>query len=120
MLKRKYRLTKNSAFNATYKVKHSYYNSGIVLWVGKEKNEDYPTRAAFVVGKKTHKRAVRRNRLKRRMREAYRLFLKSNNIQNSQKYISLIFIGQEKALNKSFKEIQSIMFNLLNGIKDVS
>ena len=117
MLKRKYRLTKNSAFNATYRIKHSYCKSGIILWVGKEKTENFPTRTAFVVSKKTHKRAVRRNRLKRLMRESYRLFLKNGSIQNSQKYMSLIFVGQNKALGKNFKEIQSIMFELLDGIK---
>lgn len=86
------------------------------MWVGKEKSEDFFTRAAFVVGKKTHKRAVKRNRLKRLMREAYRLLLKQNLIPESQKFLSLIFIGQEKALEKSFVEIQSIMFELLKGI----
>ena len=117
MLKRKYRLTNNRAFKATYRLKNSYYKSGIILWVGKEKTDDLPTKAAFVVSKKTHKRAVRRNRLKRLMREAYRLFLKNNSIEKSQKYMSLIFIGQEKALGKDFKEIQSIILELLNGIK---
>ncbi|MBR1753757.1 ribonuclease P protein component [bacterium] len=118
MLKRKYRLTNNSAFKATYRLKNSYYKSGIILWVGKEKTEEYPTRAAFVVSKKTHKRAVRRNRLKRLMREAYRLILKNNSVPKSQKYMSLIFIGQEKALDKDFKEIQSVVYELLNGIKE--
>ena len=118
MLKRKYRLTKNSAFNATYRLKISYYKSGIILWVGRLKTHDYPTHVAFVVSKKTHKRAVKRNRLKRLMRENYRLFLKNNVIQKSQNYVSLIFVAQDKALNKSFKEIQSIMLDLLNGIKE--
>ena len=118
MLKRKYRLTKNSAFNATYRLKNSYYKSGIVLWAGRLKTDDYPTRVAFVVSKKTHKRAVKRNRLKRLMRENYRLFLKNDSIQKSQKYVSLIFIGQDKALDKSFEEIKSIMYELLNGIKE--
>lgn len=117
MLQRKYRLTNNSAFKATYRLKNSYYKSGIILWVGKEKFDDIPTKVAFVVGKKTHKRAVRRNRLKRLMRESYRLFLKNNTIEKSQKYMSLIFIGQEKALDRDFKEIQTIMYELLNGIK---
>ena len=105
MLQKKYRLKNNAAFKATYRLKNSYYKSGIALWVGKEKAEDIPTRAAFVVSKKTHKRAVRRNRLKRLMREAYRLSLKNNSAPISQNYMSLIFIGYEKALDKDFKEI---------------
>ena len=118
MLKRRFRLTKNSAFSATYRLKHSYYKSGILLWVGKVKEDDTPTRAAFVVSKKTHKRAVKRNRLKRLMRESYRLMLKNGNIQPSQSYLSLIFIGKDKALDKSFAEIQAVMYELLNGIKE--
>ena len=122
MLKRKYRLVKRSAFVATYRLRHSYYKSGIALWVGKEIDDrsNFLTRAAFVVSKKTHKRAVKRNRLKRLMRESYRLFLKENKIQKSQKYLSLIFVGHEKALGKSFSEIRSVMYELLNGIKDVN
>ena len=36
-------------------------------------DSDYPVRAMFVVPKKKHKRANKRNTIKRRMREVYRL-----------------------------------------------
>ena len=113
MLPQKFRLKKRAAFKATYKVKHSSHSGGVTLFAGKEKKENCPTRAGFVVSKKVHNRAVKRNRLKRLMREAYRLLLKENDLFNSQKYISLIFVGSEKALGKTFEEIkQAVKKNL--------
>lgn len=118
MLKKQFRLKNKSAFNATYRIKHSYHSCGIVLWVGKKKDDaEYPTRVGFVVSKKTHKRAVKRNRLKRLMRESYRLLLKDNKISKSQQYISLVFVGFEKALDKNFHQTKDIIYNLLNNIK---
>ena len=118
MLPKEYRLKKKSAFNATYKVKNSTRTGGVVLFAGLLKtDENYKTRVGFVVSKKTHKRAVKRNRLKRLMRESYRILLKEQQTGNSQKFMSLIFVGSEQALGKNFIEMKSIIKKLLEGIK---
>ena len=117
MLPKQYRLKKRSAFKATYKVKNSTHKGGVTLFAGLLKKEnEYPTKVGFVVSKKVHKRAVKRNRLKRLMRESYRLLLKDNKLGNSQKYMSLIFVGSEKALGKNFSNIKSSIEKLLERI----
>lgn len=116
MLPKQYRLKKRSAFKATYKVKNSSHKGGVTLFAGILKKEDYPTKVGFVVSKKVHKRAVRRNRLKRLMRESYRLLLKEEKLGNSQRFMSLIFVGSEKALDKNFNEIKASISKLLEKI----
>lgn len=114
MLPKQYRLKKRIAFKATYRINHSSHSGGVVLFAGKEKNDEtINTKVGFVVSKKVHKRAVKRNRLKRLMRESYRILLKEDKLFNSQKYLSLIFVGTSNALNKNFEHIKnSITKNL--------
>ena len=116
MLPKQYRLKNRIAFKATYKVKNSSHSGGVTLFAGILKKEDTPTKVGFVVSKKVHKRAVRRNRLKRLMRESYRLLLKNGELGDSQKYLSLVFLGTENALGKNFDEIHSSIKKLVERI----
>ena len=109
MLPRENRLKNKYAFNATYKVKNFHHKGGITVNVGKKSENDTPVKIGFVVSKKTHKRSVKRNRLKRLMRESIRLILKEDNSLNQ--YMSLVFTAHTSALGKSFDEIdKSIKF----------
>ena len=111
MLPKEYRLKKRISFSATYKTGKTLHRDGITMFIGKEKNNELPTKIGFVVSKKIHKRAVKRNRIKRLMRESYRLMIKDGAV--SDKYISLIFVASAKLLNKNFKEIDDIMRKLV-------
>ena len=73
MLKKRYRLKNKKAFDATYNLKQVVSNSLLILYVGKKKTkDDVDTKFGFIASKKYHKRAVKRNLLKRRIRESYR------------------------------------------------
>lgn len=114
MLPKEYRLKKRSAFNATYRSGKSFHKNGVTMFVGKEKNNDFPTKIGFVVSKKIHKRAVKRNRIKRLMRESCRLIIKEQSM--SSKYMSIIFVASTKLLNKNFSEVDSAIKKLVQLI----
>lgn len=132
MLQKKFRLKNRNAFNATYKIKNSYHQGGITLFCGREKevidkcNNDatinnskqhFPTKIGFVVSKKIHKRAVKRNRIKRLMRESVRLYIKSKGNNFDTKYISMIFVSSSKLLDKDFNYINNNIRKLMETVK---
>ena len=113
MLKKKYRLKKYSAFNATYKIRNMVADNNMCIYFGKEKtNKEMTTKIAFVVSKKIHKRAVVRNRIKRLMRESFRLLIKENKVENINKYLSVICVAKKSAINASFHDIDNSLICL--------
>ena len=111
MLPKENRLKKKSAFNAPYKTGKTIHKDGITLFCGKNKTGDYPTKIGFVVSKKIHKRAVKRNRIKRLMRESVRLIIKDNALNTN--CMSLIFVASTKLLGKNFVEIDKAIKKLV-------
>ena len=67
----------------------------------------------FVVGLKVSKSAVKRNRLKRQMREVVRLLLQENKIRRGS---MMLFIAKKEMLQKEYQEIEkNIIQALLNA-----
>lgn len=114
MLSKNQRLTSHRAFIATYRQKRIVSDDNIILYGGKNKEEqNYPTRVGFVVSKKIHKRAVKRNRIKRLLRESYANLLKNGEIPTSQELTSLIFVAKYGSLDKNYNELCSSVKNLV-------
>ncbi len=91
------------------------------MFCGKVKSAEatnFLTKIGFVVSKKNHKRAVKRNRMKRLMREAVRLYIKSKNNNFDTKYLSLIFVGSSGLLDKDFNYINKNINELMGIINN--
>jgi len=84
-----------------------------LVWNITELNSPYPAQVAFSVPKRTFKKAVDRNFIKRQMRDVYRLnrrgLYKTLKNSNQQAAIMLLFTGKKKYI---YKELEA-KFNLL-------
>jgi ribonuclease P protein component len=111
MLPRQERLTRSSEFAYVYRRKKSVANSLLILYVGRKKQDiSVPTRAGFVVGKKVHKSAVKRNKIKRRLREAYRELSRREDFRLKESE-NLIFIARPAIIESDYHEIFSAVKN---------
>ena len=117
MLKKENRLKNRRAFKATYSNNNVVSDNSIITYAGKEKTDkNCPTRVGFVVSKKVHKRATKRNRIKRLMRENIRLMIKNKGLNSLDNYQSLIFMAKQNILDKNFEEIRNTILILMDKI----
>lgn len=117
MLKQINRLKSKRSYTATYNNHNIVSNENIVVYAGKIKtDENCPTRVGFVVSKKVHKRATKRNRIKRLIRENIRLMLKNNELSQLNNYQSIIFMAKEDILDKNFEEIRNTILILMDKL----
>ena len=109
MLPRINRLTKKSDFQKVFKT--GWKIGGELIWLKYKKNNMDSARAGFVVGLKISKKATERNKIKRRLRSAFRYFLKEISGYD-------IIVGANPEIKgKKFPEIIRALKNLVSKIK---
>lgn len=108
---KKYRLRKNMEFKRVYSGGKNYWNRNLILYV--RKNGLPNSRIGITITKKIGN-AVVRNRIRRRIKEIYRL--KLGNIKNG---YDLILIPKKNVIDISYKDLESAMIHIV-GISKIS
>lgn len=104
-LKKGAKLRKSKEFKKVYSFGKSYANKLLVLYV--LPNKEKQVKIGFSVGKKIGN-AVVRNRVKRLIREAYRL----NQVKVKKQGVNLVFIARNRAKDADFKQIENAALDL--------
>lgn len=92
-----------------------------VVYLKTELNTQLPAQAAFSVSKKSFKRAVRRNRIKRLMREVYRLHKNDfyAQLKDRQLAVFFIYIGKEMTSYAAIESaIKKALFRIGKQLQD--
>lgn len=108
-MEKKFRIRKNVEFKKVYKHGKNYWNRNLILYV--KKNDKKVTRVGYTITKKIGN-AVTRNRLRRMMKEVYRL-----NFHNIKEGYDLVFIAKKKLVGISYKELESSMIHIMSLAK---
>lgn len=109
MLQKINRLTKKKDFEAVFK--NGYPLNGDIIFLKFLKNNLDFSRFGFIVSGKVSKKAVIRNKIKRRLREIIRLKIKD--IKNG---FDIIIIAKFAIIDKEYQEIKEVLNKILNKI----
>lgn len=114
--KKEERLTSKKQFDKLFESGTSFFVYPLrIIFVETDFAGNYPVKVAFAVSKKNFKKAVSRNLIKRRMREAYRLNKHYLYQATGEKKLALIFIytGRETEI---YGQIQKSVAKAINII----
>ncbi|NSW44530.1 MAG: ribonuclease P protein component [Bacteroidales bacterium] len=114
---KKERLCKKKEFDLIFtkgKALHYSFLKAQYLFINSEKPE---IKVAFTVPAKKHKKAVKRNYLKRIMREIYRKnkYLLHQSLSEQSIYITFVFLTNEMV---TYKQMESVLLVLLQQIQE--
>ncbi|TJX13666.1 ribonuclease P protein component [Tissierella creatinini] len=110
---KKYRIRKNLEFKRVYSGGKNYWNRNLTLYI--KKNNLDESRFGITITKKIGN-AVVRNRIRRRIKEVYRL-----NFHKIKDGYDLVFIPKKNVQEISYKQLESAMLHILkisNMLKD--
>lgn len=104
-MQKKYRLKSGRVFNYLHRKGESCANKMLVLVHAPSK---YSLKAGFIVSKRVDNRAVIRNKVRRRLREAFRALIPY--LKDSENYI---VIAREPCGEASFEELANSLLHLI-------
>jgi ribonuclease P protein component len=110
-LQKKYRLKRRSDFRRVFRAGTSVANRQFVLYIYRRKEEG-PPRVGVSVSKKLGK-AVKRNRIRRLIKEAIRQYL----IEEIPDGIDLVVLARQPAATMDFSQIRSSLNHLFKKAK---
>lgn len=126
------RLKDRHLFNLAFKKRLKLHSKLLTLYYLLKKKDinrfdkglDFP-KTAFAVGVNINKSAVKRNLIKRRIREAYKIVKKNLNLENNsggkrfQKISVLIWVANPAIKDATFIQVKDSVENLLNKLNIV-
>jgi ribonuclease P protein component len=115
-LKKEERLYGHAALENVYsKGKHLHNNNFNILYIEVPQSEQPPCRVVFSVPKRSFKKAVDRNRIKRQMREVYRhhKHVLYQHLAEKQKHIHIYLIYSAKQMG-TFNELEDNLIKALD------
>ncbi len=118
MLPSQYRLTRMKDFEILYKIGRFVGSNLVTAKVWKIEPEKFPRRLyslndlkiGFVVSTKISKSAVKRNRVKRQMREVVRLLLKAGKLKPG---FMIAIMAKKEILDSDYVEIEASVIDIL-------
>lgn len=102
------RKTKEIEFVLTHGKK--FFVNGLIIYIlERDKEKDKFSRLAVLVSSKVEKKAVVRNKFKRRIREIFRL-----NKHKIVRPVDIIIIGTKSSVKKKYKELETLFLEVLS------